>query len=811
TNEDSTRVYSRNGSTGVSGGFAVGRYGAAKGEADSLFFFTNIDSTRVYTDGGVALEASGGFAVGRYGAAKNVANTFFHTAEDSTRVYIPDSGTAGVMGGFAVTGNNTGVTDDYFNVTGNDSVELINNKKKIMWYPQKSAFLGGEIHVGSVDSVGENSVALGFRSIAMGNWSQAFGYKSKALGTYSTAIGFEAESDTNSFALGYSAKATGNDAFALGEASAEGNNSYAFGSPGKLLNGSLTERPKATGEYSYAFGSGTVSSGDGAFSIGVQDTSSGDFSVAIGYISKATDRGSVAIGSNLVSSGWYSFASGYYSIASGSRSVAMGYGSTASGYSSFAAGRFNEASGSYSTAFGRLDTASGYASTVFGIENTASGFYSTVFGQENKGTGYNVTSMGYCTTAQSYASLVIGQFNVVTGTTTSWESAEPLFVAGNGTSETVTHNAMTLYKDGYLNINDAYTFPNADGTIGQVLQTNGSGTVSWVGTSSFGNDNLGNHSATQDLDMNAHDVTDVRRIITQSSNDYDKLRVWGSSSYTIGMRSAMSLGYLNDYAMTFTMNTDADRGWVWRDVGDAQTDGAMSLTTDGRLYVKSTASFNGDVGIGITAPTQKLQVVGNVYASGGDFYAASGNGVINCGGGIMNASVNVIGDNTTTMGYAGADDDLYIREVLEVDGACYKTGTGTWTVQSDKRLKKDIREYKDGLNQILKINPVFFKYNEKAGVSGNKEYIGIIAQDIKDIAPYTVELTPFKKVEIEDESGKVVRVEWDGEEYYTFDPSALTFMLINGIKEQQTQIEEQNNKIENLERQIQELKDLISK
>lgn len=71
------------------------------------------------------------------------------------------------------------------------------------------------------------------------------------------------------------------------------------------------------------------------------------------------------------------------------------------------------------------------------------------------------------------------------------------------------------------------------------------------------------------------------------SSSYDKVRVWNSSSYTIGMVSAQSYGYLNDYAMTFTMNADSDRGFLWRDTSDSASDGAMSLTTDGRLYVKN--------------------------------------------------------------------------------------------------------------------------------------------------------------------------------------------------------------------------------
>jgi len=74
-----------------------------------------------------------------------------------------------------------------------------------------------------------------------------------------------------------------------------------------------------------------------------------------------------------------------------------------------------------------------------------------------------------------------------------------------------------------------------------------------------------------------------------NSNDtdaYDKIRVWENSNYTIGMKSACTFGSLNDYAMTFTMNNDGDRGFLWRDVSDSASDGAMSLTTGGSLAVK---------------------------------------------------------------------------------------------------------------------------------------------------------------------------------------------------------------------------------
>jgi hypothetical protein len=62
--------------------------------------------------------------------------------------------------------------------------------------------------------------------------------------------------------------------------------------------------------------------------------------------------------------------------------------------------------------------------------------------------------------------------------------------------------------------------------------------------------------------------------------------MWGNSAtYAIGMVSGQTFGYLNDYAMIFQMNNEADRGWKWQYESQAASGGAMSLTTDGKLYV----------------------------------------------------------------------------------------------------------------------------------------------------------------------------------------------------------------------------------
>ena len=102
------------------------------------------------------------------------------------------------------------------------------------------------------------------------------------------------------------------------------------------------------------------------------------------------------------------------------------------------------------------------------------------------------------------------------------------------------------------------------------------------------------------------------------SSSYDKIRVWDSSSYTIGMHSAQSFGWLNDYAMTFTMNNESDRGFLWRDTSDSSAQGAMSLTTNGNLCVGSVVSVGGQTTRYLREPTGhygSIQISGSGYGN----------------------------------------------------------------------------------------------------------------------------------------------------------------------------------------------------
>ena len=190
----------------------------------------------------------------------------------------------------------------------------------------------------------------------------------------------------------------------------------------------------------------------------------------------------------------------------------------------------------------------------------------------------------------------------------------------------------------------------------------------------------------------------------------------------------------------------------------------------------------------------------------GDFRASALNGVINCGG-AYRTYTNTISDLTDpNPDFAVGDEDLYIQDVLEIEGQAYKPGGGSWTVLSDARFKKNVEPFTDGLAKVMQIRPVSFQYNEKSSViDQDKRYIGILAQDMLAIAPYMVEekLAGQRVMEIENGVDKILE---PGTMAYTFDPSALDYLIINAVQEQQQMLESQQKRMESLEKENAELR-----
>ncbi len=138
---------------------------------------------------------------------------------------------------------------------------------------------------------------------------------------------------------------------------------------------------------------------------------------------------------------------------------------------------------------------------------------------------------------------------------------------------------------------------------------------------------------------------------------------------------------------------------------------------------------------------------------------------------------------------------------LTVNGSASKPGGGSWLVFSDARLKKDIRAFEDGLAIAKQIRPVFYKYNGLAGLPDAEEYVGVLAQEIEEVAPYTITKLQSKMQESDAETT----------ELYGYDPSSLPYIAINAIQELDardaaldTRLAEQDAYIAGLETELQE-------
>lgn len=256
--------------------------------------------------------------------------------------------------------------------------------------------------------------------------------------------------------------------------------------------------------------------------------------------------------------------------------------------------------------------------------------------------------------------------------------------------------------------------------------------------------------------------------------------------------------------------------------------GAAPQMRDGMLFISNrlfaSAGIFGDVGVGgVTFPTEKVDVLGNIKASGAGIFGSVMAGTLAPSSWILsvgsqnnptipgpNAPFNVTDSGDTivtggtdskwalydkdahriiqwnaiddTMGIAGTEDPTY---TVRVHGSIAYNSGG---VISDARYKKNVEPIREPMAKIMGLNGVTFDWNHEK--YPNEQFkkgkdSGFIAQEVEKVFPEVV-LT-------------------DSQGYKALEYGNLSALLVEGIKQQQKEIIELKIKNQALETKLDKL------
>lgn len=354
----------------------------------------------------------------------------------------------------------------------------------------------------------------------------------------------------------------------------------------------------------------------------------------------------------------------------GAYSFATGISTYAQGYAAFAAGSSTQAHGNNSISLGSNSTASGTNAITIGssclTQNGSTS--STAIGYGNQTFGNFATSMGYFNFANSFAEFVVGAYNTnLTGSTTGWVASDRLFTVGNGTSSAARSDAFVILKNGNTGIGTAG--PRAKLQIYEpdesASQANFTGSLNDAGI--LITTDYVHQTYTPGIFWSTHTIGATMPkagIYSYQSNTGSSLIFGTSNLYTSGLTNnhalvldpngRVGIGTLTPVGTLQIMNTLTDEKLV---ISGGSLDGTLYQRLS--LYVDDTYGVlfeapapgnitanrynyrfgwrgggtgiyiqgaDGNVGIGTTTTTAKLQVNGQARATNGYLVGAANSG-----------------------------------------------------------------------------------------------------------------------------------------------------------------------------------------
>ncbi len=259
--------------------------------------------------------------------------------------------------------------------------------------------------------------------------------------------------------------------------------------------------------------------------------------------------------------------------------------------------------------------------------------------------------------------------------------------------------------------------------------------------------------------------------------------------------------------------TGGENVFVGRNAG--LSNGIESVNT----YVGYSAGENANgyknVFLGAFAGTGNLAGSANVYTGAG-----TGGAVVNGGGNTFTGhSSGASGDfnNSGAFGssaVANANDMIRLGNTAITSLECQVA----LTVTSDARLKQNIQANVPGLSFINQLRPVTYNYDIDAMdkyQNSSQEWANSPERQAAKVEQEKIVYTGFLAQEVE-QAAKSVDYNFSGvdapnaqKSYYGLRYSEFVVPLVQAVQEQQTIIDDQNVKIENLSAQIEELKSMM--
>ena len=363
---------------------------------------------------------------------------------------------------------------------------------------------------------------------------------------------------------------------------------------------------------------------------------------------------------------------------------------------------------------------------------------------------------------------IVGQITSTSGTIGGWKINNSSIQSAN---DLVTLNSNGLFELGTVATDKATIASNGDITV--------------YGASSGGNGVTRMYGAF----LNVKKDTDPGADVTNTQITFDSIGFFkaGNPNYGIFIAGGNNGGnaFIDIGATGVTDNNSISCSGWFRSTG---VSGWYNQTYGGGIYMADATWIR-------TYNSKNLYVDAQIRVDGGqniqEFGIDQGGIYIQQGIGIDSNQVEATGalflnalgggvrvNGTGTTGYG-----------LTVNGNAAKSSGGTaWATFSDFNLKKDITEYEKGLSEILKLRPVYFKYNGKAGTVLNEDNVGLIAQEVQVIFPQAVEEFEYSP-DTKPVEGVVM------EKYLSFSFNEVQYALINAVKELSAKVDELQSRL----------------